>query len=43
MFLATTAQIKPAAEYAKAAEIKYAVILGGPTLISDEAAQTLIQ
>ncbi|MBQ2305022.1 MAG: cell wall-binding repeat-containing protein [Firmicutes bacterium] len=43
MFLATTAQIKPAADYAKAAEIQHVVILGGPTLISDEAAQTLIQ
>lgn len=43
MFLATTAQIKPAAEYAKDVEIQHVVILGGPTLISDEAAATLIQ
>jgi hypothetical protein len=43
MFLATTAQIKPSTEHAKAAEIQQVVILGGSTLISHEAAHTLIQ
>jgi hypothetical protein len=43
MLLATTAQIKPAADYAKSMEIQHAHVLGGSSLISDEAVATLFQ
>ena len=43
MLLATTAQIKPAADYAKSMGIQSVHVLGGSSLISDEAVATLFQ
>ncbi len=43
MLLATDAQITPAADSVRTLGVKYVSVLGGTTLISDEAASTLIQ